>query len=205
MPNLRGGKAYKKGKKIGNDKDEVVSKFLQREKDQEYARVIRMLGNRRVICFCNDGKERNCKIRGSLCKGPKKQKITVGDIVLLSFRDFDASSEEDEEDDEEDTANNKNVQHSGTADIIYKFHRDHWRHIKKEAGVHRLLFSTEDISGKTSATLDDLFDYNSEENSENDEENKVNDKKDEVDKPVQTKTEAEIKFTDIEDDDIDAI
>ena len=67
MPNLRGGKAYKKGKKTANDKEEVVSKFLQREKDQEYARVIRMLGNRRGVCFCNDGKERTCKIRGALC------------------------------------------------------------------------------------------------------------------------------------------
>jgi translation initiation factor 1A len=98
MPNLRGGKAYKKGKKTASDKEEVVQKFLQRDTDQEYARVIRMLGNRRVICFCNDGRERNCKIRGALCKGPNKQKITVGDIVLLSFRDFEVDSEDDSTD-----------------------------------------------------------------------------------------------------------
>jgi translation initiation factor 1A len=192
MPNLRGGKAYKKGKKVANDKEEVVNKFLQRESDQEYARVIRMLGNRRVICFCNDGRERNCKIRGALCKGPKKQKIMVGDIVLLSFRDFEEDSDTDPEYD-------ATVQHSGIADIIYKFHRDHWRHIKMESIINTYLFSTDEPGQK----LDDLFDYVSGEEGEGEGEGDAAEKK--AEKTEKAEKPDPSTFTDIADDDIDAI
>lgn len=55
------------------------------DSDVQYGRVIEMLGDRRVLCFCDsDGKVRVCKIRGSLTY--KGMYIAVGDIVLLSPR-----------------------------------------------------------------------------------------------------------------------
>jgi initiation factor 1A len=91
--NQRGGKGYKKGKKKPAEQDGElefpVGKFTRADGVwQDYGRVLRLLGDRRVLCFCNDGNERVAKIRGALCKGPKKKIIEKGDIVLLSFRDF---------------------------------------------------------------------------------------------------------------------
>lgn len=188
MPNLRGGKAYKKGKKAA-PQEEKVGKFFKRDADQDYARVLKMLGNRRVVCFCNDGKERICKIRGALCKGPKKERIETGDIVLISFRDFDGEDESEEEElDEEGKKKEKKktivadvdginvVAHvSGRkdiADIINKFHRDHWRYIKKDDGIHKDLFfvSAED------AAADDLFDYGEDKKEEEKEKEELDDK-----------------------------
>jgi len=158
MPNLRGGKAYKKGKKGPAEQGESISKFFKREADQDYARVIRMLGNRRVVCFCNDGRERVCKIRGALCKGPKKKRIDIGDIVLISFRDFeDSDTEATTAGNEADPTGNVMTLASGRkdiADIIDKFHREHWRQIKKEDDIHKFLFSVADQVG-----VDEIFDY----------------------------------------------
>ena len=154
--NLRGGKAFKKGKKPAAGGDEKVPKFFGRDADQDYARAIAMLGHRRVRCLCNDGKERICKIRGSLCKGPKKQKIEVGDIVLISYRAFEDS---DSDDDDEDVSGNLARQggqiQSQVADIMYKYSRAHWRDIRKEGGIHHNLFLAEQSGGEG---LDELFD-----------------------------------------------
>lgn len=156
--NLRGGKAFKKGKKPAAGAADKVDKFFGRDADQDYARAVTMLGNRRVRCFCNDGKERICKIRGSLCKGPKKQKIEVGDIVLISYRAFEES---DSGSDEDVSGNSVEVKETngtkGTsqiADIMYKYSRSHWREIRKESGVHQRLFLAEE--GEEG--LDEMFD-----------------------------------------------
>jgi initiation factor 1A len=130
--NVRGGKAYKKHKKHpveGAKRD----RFTGRDDGQDYGRVTAMLGDRRVRCFCNDGAERICKIRGRLCKGRNKKLIAVGDIVLISPRDFveDDSSSEDEK---------KVAGGDGVWDIIDRIERDDWRAIKKEQGIHRDLF-----------------------------------------------------------------
>lgn len=155
--NIRGGKAFKKGKKPAAGTTERVEKFVERDVDQDYARAVAMLGNRRVRCFCNDGKERICKIRGSLCKGPKKQKIEVGDIVLISYRMF---SDEESEDEEEDVSENvapvklQGQSQSQVADILSKYNRAHWRDIRKESGVHQRLFLAEE----SEEGLDEMFD-----------------------------------------------
>ena len=164
--NLRGGKAFKKGKKPAAGTDEKVPKFFGRDADQDYARAIAMLGNRRVRCLCNDGKERICKIRGSLCKGPKKQKIEVGDILLISYRIFE---EPDSEDD--DVSGNligqSQSQGIQVADIMYKYNRAHWRDIRKEAGIHHNLFLAEQSGGEG---LDEMFDPEGEKPDDEDEE-----------------------------------
>jgi initiation factor 1A len=155
--NLRGGKAFKKGKKPAAGTDEKVPKFFGRDADQDYARAVAMLGHRRVRCLCNDGKERICKIRGSLCKGPKKQKIEVGDIVLISYRAFeDADSDSDEDVSGNLAGKSQSQSQSDVADIMYKYSRAHWRDIRKEDGIHHNLFLAEQSGGGEG--LDELFD-----------------------------------------------
>merc|ERR1712048_246963 len=52
---------------------------------QEYAQVLRLLGNGRVECNCMDGKKRMCTIRGAM---RNRVWINAGDIVLVGLRDF---------------------------------------------------------------------------------------------------------------------
>jgi len=165
--NLRGGKAFKKGKKPAAGTADKVDKFFGRDADQDYARAVTMLGNRRVRCFCNDGKERICKIRGSLCKGPKKQKIEVGDIVLISYRVFEDAAESEDEDISGNQIEEKETKEtSQVADIMYKYSRSHWRDIRKEDGVHQRLFLAEE--GEDG--LDEMFDPDAKEEAPEDEE-----------------------------------
>lgn len=100
MPkNTTGGKNFKKGRKVPTDAGADEKRFDGLEEGQDLGRVTKMLGNRRVLCFCgSDGMERVCKIRGVLCKGPKKQRIEIGDIVLLSARDFTTVGSDSDDD-----------------------------------------------------------------------------------------------------------
>lgn len=170
MPNLRGGKAYKKGKKPSSDAIDLIGKFFKRDDDQDYARVTKMLGERRAVCFCNDGKERICKIRASMCKGTKKQWVSVGDIVLISFRLFDDEDRGDKDRDK-DLDQEDGIEMIGTtgrkdiADIINKFHRDHWKFIKKDGIIHKSLLCV-GIGGE-----EDMFDYGEEDKKEDKSEN----------------------------------
>jgi translation initiation factor 1A len=79
-PNKKGGKNYKKGKHT--DDAPVI---FERLEDQMYARVIKILGNCNLLVYCNDGRERICHIRGNM---RKKVWMNVGDIVLISIREF---------------------------------------------------------------------------------------------------------------------
>jgi translation initiation factor 1A len=53
-----------------------------------YARVLSMLGNGRMQVACSDGSERLAKIRGNM---RKRDYIRVGDLVLVTLRDFQES------------------------------------------------------------------------------------------------------------------
>jgi translation initiation factor 1A len=78
----KGGKNVKRGKKGGDeDKRELVFK----EDGQEYAQVVRMLGNCRLEAFCFDGTTRLAHIRGKM---RKKLWVNAGDIVLIGLRDY---------------------------------------------------------------------------------------------------------------------
>lgn len=56
-----------------------------KEEGQEYAQVVKMLGNGRLEALCFDGEKRLAHIRGKL---RKKVWINQGDIILLSLRDY---------------------------------------------------------------------------------------------------------------------
>lgn len=61
----KGGKNRRRGKNENeSDKRELVFK----EDGQEYAQVVKMLGNGRLEAYCFDGVTRLCHIRGKLRK-----------------------------------------------------------------------------------------------------------------------------------------
>lgn len=78
----KGGKNRRRGK---NENESEKRELVFKEDGQEYAQVLKMLGNGRVEAMCFDGAKRLCHIRGKL---RKKVWINVGDIILLGLRDY---------------------------------------------------------------------------------------------------------------------
>lgn len=97
----KGGKNRRRGKNEGEEKRELIFK----EDGQEYAQVLRMLGNGRLEAQCFDGTKRLCHIRGKM---RKKVWVNQGDIILISLRDFQ----------------------DGKADVIVKYNSDEARQLK---------------------------------------------------------------------------
>ena len=99
----KGGKNFKKGKK--GEGDETRRDLLFKEDGQEYAQVLRMLGDGRVALSCYDGVARQGLIRGTM---RRRVWISTGDIVLIGLREF----QEDK------------------ADVIHKFTTEEARSLK---------------------------------------------------------------------------
>ncbi|KAK9237521.1 nucleic acid-binding protein [Lipomyces starkeyi] len=78
----KGGKNRRRGK---NENDDEKRELVFKEDGQEYAQVVKMLGNGRLEALCFDGEKRLAHIRGKL---RKKVWINQGDIILLSLREF---------------------------------------------------------------------------------------------------------------------
>lgn len=98
----KGGKNRRRGK---NENDVMKRELIYKETGQEYAQVVKMLGNGRLNANCFDGKPRLCHIRGKL---RKKVWINTGDIILIGLRDY--------QDDK--------------ADVILKYNPDEARNLK---------------------------------------------------------------------------
>lgn len=77
----KGGKNRRRGKNESDEKRELIFK----EDGQEYAQVLRMLGNGRLEAYCMDGVKRLCHIRGKM---RKKVWVNTGDVVLVGLRDY---------------------------------------------------------------------------------------------------------------------
>lgn len=86
--NTKGGKNFKKQKKGSSREREL----LFREDEQEYARIIKQLGDGRFECqIFNSNEETN--VIGKICGSMRKRVwINIGDVVLVSKRSFDSSS-----------------------------------------------------------------------------------------------------------------
>ncbi|KAI1018074.1 hypothetical protein LB504_004222 [Fusarium proliferatum] len=78
----QGGKNRRRGTK---ENDDQRRELTFKEDGQEYAQVVKMLGNGRLEALCFDGSKRLANIRGKM---RKKVWINQGDIILLSLRDF---------------------------------------------------------------------------------------------------------------------
>lgn len=83
----KGGKNRKKGK-AQQTKEKRELEF--KTDGQEYAQVIRLLGNGRVELQCFDGKKRMGTIRGAM---RNRVWINTGDIVLIGLREFGSEDE----------------------------------------------------------------------------------------------------------------
>lgn len=85
MKNKKGGKNQKKQKKASSSRRELVF----RENEQYYARLIKPLGDGRFECECFElGETKIAHIRGTF---RRRVWMGIGDIVLISYRDFDDS------------------------------------------------------------------------------------------------------------------
>ena len=81
MPkNKFGGNKAKKGKNYISEKD-----FIVKEPDQEYAKVVKVLGSCNFELMCEDGATRMGHARGKM---RKKIWINENDTVLVGLRDF---------------------------------------------------------------------------------------------------------------------
>ena len=78
----KGGNKRKKGKKPLQD----TLEFRFKEECEEYARIIKLLGDGRFQCTCSDGVDRIAHLRHKMWK---KVWLKCGDVVLISLRDYD--------------------------------------------------------------------------------------------------------------------
>ena len=151
MPNAKGGKGYKKGKHT--EDEQKVFEFDPSEGEM-LGRVLRPLGNRRFRVYCNDNKERICKLAGSI---RKSQWCDEGSIVLLVVREMGNAFGHA-------TATNKDE----IADILAIVETKFYGKLKKMEGVNIALFANlhdqdmEDVkkrvaAGQTLGAEDDLF------------------------------------------------
>ncbi|KAL6062855.1 hypothetical protein STEG23_027491, partial [Scotinomys teguina] len=112
----KGGKNRRRGK---NENESEKRELVFKEDGQEYAQVIKMLGNGRLEAMCFDGVKRLCHIRGKLRKKSFTRKmimkavyiwvwINTSDIILVGLRDYQ---------------DNK-------ADVILKYNADEARSLK---------------------------------------------------------------------------
>jgi len=79
----KGGKNRRRGK---NTNEEEKREVEGKGEGQEYAQVVRMLGNGHLEAHCLDGKNRVCHIRGKM---RKKVWVNTGDLILIGLRDFE--------------------------------------------------------------------------------------------------------------------
>lgn len=134
-PNTKGGKGYKKKKKVSTQASKELVQIV-REPGQMPARALRLLGNRQVLCYCNDDVIRNCHICGRM-KG--KQWVNIGDVVLISLRDWSTNTTQ------------KEVK---LGDIVNVYTREHFSSLRKDPEVNnRLLMQLELSNGYTMDSL----------------------------------------------------
>ena len=122
MPNLKGGKKYKSSKG-----GETVAEFheIDASEGQSVGRVVKKLGDRNFMLWCNDGVERIAHVRGKM---RKRVWIDVGDIVLYSERGENLQV----------VNSNKSTDRG---DILAKYDRGVYSQLKKYPGVNPKLFT----------------------------------------------------------------
>lgn len=81
--NTKGGKKFKRGKKNTSEKINMV---FAEDSGEEYAKVIKLLGNGRIQVILKDRTEKLCIIPGRFKK--KKIRVTIGSVILIAIRDY---------------------------------------------------------------------------------------------------------------------
>jgi translation initiation factor IF-1 len=125
MPvNKQGGKGCKKGKNAKED-DDILMVECKDNEGQMFGRVIKVEGDRRFRIFCNDSKERICRLAGTIRRGDRVEK---GGLVLISIRDLSFTTTKTIEED------------SKVGDIIANVDPRLYGKVKKLDGINPLLF-----------------------------------------------------------------
>lgn len=125
MPvNKQGGKGCKKGKNAKDD-DDVLLVECKDDEGQMFGRVVKVEGDRRFRIFCNDSKERICKLAGTIRRGDRVEK---GGLVLISIRDLSFTTTKVLEEE------------SKVGDIISNIDPRLYGKLKKIEGINPLLF-----------------------------------------------------------------
>ncbi len=83
MPNAKGGKKFKRGKKNTSFERKMI--YKDPKEDQEYGKVVRAMGNGRFEIQCFDGKTRMGIIAGNM---RKRVWVNKDDIILFSKWEF---------------------------------------------------------------------------------------------------------------------
>ena len=83
MPNAKGGKKFKKGKKQTFHEKALI--YKDPKEDQEYGKVMRAMGNGRFEVQCFDGKTRTGILAGNM---RKRVWVNKDDIILFSKWEF---------------------------------------------------------------------------------------------------------------------
>jgi translation initiation factor 1A len=155
MPiNKKGGKNCKKGKNSTAKEDEMIFMVECNKNDgQMFGRITKVLGDKRFSVRCNDGKDRVCKLSGTI---RKNDRVELNGIVLISIRDPTLGSMNSD---------------SNRGDIIANVDSRLHKHLKEMEGINPILFSTGD---KESVVIDDIFDRNAgdEDDDEDDDDSK---------------------------------
>jgi len=130
MPNQKGGKNYKKSKHVSAG---FKPTMIDRQPDQMYGRIIRNLGQCRLLVYCNDNRTRMCHIRGSM---RKKVWLGLGDMVLISKREFEKAP----------TVGTDELENG---DIVAKYDADLLSTLRKLPDINKRLFMRlETMDGK---------------------------------------------------------
>ena len=167
MPPNNGGKRYKKAKNGGGD-GHVAMIDIKEEEGQMIGRVLKSVGDRRFTVYCNDNKERLCRICGSI---RKHEWVENGSLVLISKREMNESNEENK-----------------LGDILQLIDQSLYGKIKKLPGMNSILFK--DIENQDLVKLrkdladgkdgdDDFFIRTGEEDEDDDEEDEEKEKEEE--------------------------
>jgi translation initiation factor 1A len=150
MPiNKKGGKNCKKGKNSNAKEDEMIFMVECNKNDgQMFGRITKVLGDKRFSVRCNDGKDRVCKLSGTI---RKNDRVELNGIVLISIRDPTLGSINSD---------------SNRGDIIANVDSRLHKQLKEMEGINPILFSTGD---KESVVIDDIFDRNAGDEDDDDE------------------------------------
>jgi len=125
------GKGWKNRRRGKNENEGLKRELVFKEDGQEYAQVIKMLGNGRLEAMCFDGVKRLCHIRGKL---RKKVWINQFDIILVGLRDYQ----------------------DARADVILKYSADEARNLKSYGEFPETVKINETVSFGEEGIDDDI-------------------------------------------------
>lgn len=159
---VQGGRGYKKGR---HDESKKLPE-CDTDDGQMWARVLKEQGNRRFRVFCNDNKERTCKLAGSI---RKSQWVEEGTIVIISLRGLSSA-----------TGGHSSANTDDIGDIIEVVERGFISKLKKDTSINPALFTNLDDEGVKKRLAaggkveeDDFFEEADEEQEEEEEEHSL--------------------------------